>query len=78
VRFGYNRLPVPGPPCTTMVSQSGARIRSSCSGWMVATMSRIGPMRGRSISAASNRPAVPSSSPSHSGSSWNEVSAPRW
>ncbi len=27
---------------------------SSCSGWMVATMSRIGPLRGRSISSRSS------------------------
>ena len=29
---------------------SRARTIRSCSGWMVATMSRIGPVRGRSIS----------------------------
>src|SRR3954469_2860213 len=34
---------------------------SSCSGWIVATMSRIGPLRGRSISArSSGRTPLPS------------------
>ena len=35
-----------------------ARTMSSWSGWMVATMSRIGPLRGRSISAAQERALV--------------------
>jgi hypothetical protein len=39
------RFPVPGAPCTQIDSCSSARTSSSCSGWMVATMSRIGPTR---------------------------------
>ena len=35
-----------------MVSSTPARTMTSCSGWIVATMSRIGPDRGRSISAS--------------------------
>lgn len=35
-----------------MVSSTPARTITSCSGWIVATMSRIGPERGRSISAS--------------------------
>jgi hypothetical protein len=37
-----------------MLGCNGARTSSSCSGWMVATMSRMGPARGRSISAVSS------------------------
>jgi hypothetical protein len=40
---------------------------SSCSGWMVATMSRIGPLRGRSISSLSKE--LSCSSPDRSSSS---------
>ena len=36
---------------------------TSCSGWMVATMSRIGPTRGRSISRLEDRRVVRSASP---------------
>ncbi|CAM5705326.1 hypothetical protein SANTM175S_00785 [Streptomyces antimycoticus] len=43
-------LPVPGAPWTQMVPPIPWRTISSCSGWIVATMSRIGPTRGRSIS----------------------------
>ena len=43
-------LPVPGAPWTQTVRVGSARTISSCSGWIVATMSRIGPTRGRSIS----------------------------
>ena len=45
-------LPVPGAPCTQMLVARSLRTISSCSGWIVETMSRIGPERGRSISAA--------------------------
>ena len=41
-----------GAPCTQMLVPMSLRTISSCSGWMVETMSRIGPERGRSISAA--------------------------
>ncbi len=36
-------LPVPGPPCTTSESCTPSRTMWSWSGWIVATMSRIGP-----------------------------------
>ena len=58
-------------------SSSSARTSSSCSGWMVATMSRIGPTRGRSISAVRIRLAVPSSSPRSRCSSSKLVSVAR-
>src|SRR5258706_12157426 len=51
-------LPVPGAPCTQIDWSRSARTSSSCSGWMVATMSRIGPTRGRSISSSRIRLAV--------------------
>src|ERR1043166_6204581 len=38
-------FPVPGAPCTAIVVSRSARTSSSCSGWMVATLSRIGPTR---------------------------------
>jgi hypothetical protein len=44
-------FPVPGAPWTQTVCAASARTMSSWSGWMVATMSRIGPDRGRSISS---------------------------
>ena len=47
-------LPVPGAPCTHTVCSRGARTSRSCSGCTVATMSRIGPLRGRSISPSSS------------------------
>ena len=50
---------------------------TSCSGWMVATMSRIGPTRGRSISA-SRIAECSSSSPAARSSSSNAVSRPCW
>ncbi len=60
-RYAYSRyatrcsptavFPVPGAPCTQTVSAAPARTMSSWSGWMVATMSRMGPDRGRSISS---------------------------
>ena len=43
-------LPVPGAPGCRASRTDAARTMRSCSGWMVATMSRIGPVRGRSIS----------------------------
>ena len=43
-------FPVPGAPWTQTLVAMSARTISSCSGWMVETMSRIGPERGRSIS----------------------------
>jgi hypothetical protein len=54
---------------------------SSCSGWIVATMSRIGPVLGRSISASrialcSSTGVVASSSPSRSSS--YAVTVPWW
>ncbi len=55
-------FPVPGAPWTQMVPVTSERTISSCSGWMVATMSRIGPTRGFSISAASRAEAVSDSS----------------
>ena len=42
-------------PARRRVSVTSARTITSCSGWMVATMSRIGPTRGRSISPARMR-----------------------
>ena len=56
-------LPVPGPPCTTRHSGSGARMTSSCSAWIVATMSRISPVRARSSSASSGSGTPPPPSP---------------
>ena len=60
-RYAYSRyatrcsptavFPVPGAPCTQTVCAASARTMSSWSGWMVATMSRMGPDRGRSISS---------------------------
>ena len=46
-------LPVPGPPCTTRHVSIGARMIASCSAWIVATMSRIWPVRARPSSASS-------------------------
>ncbi len=43
---------VQGAPWTQTDCSSSARTIRSCSGWIVATMSRIGPTRGRSISAS--------------------------
>ena len=48
-------------PARRRSSSTSARTISSCSGWIVATMSRIGPTRGRSISAGEDRAARPSS-----------------
>ena len=45
-------LPVPGPPCTTSTWSIGARITRSCSAWIVATISRIAPVRSAPISAS--------------------------
>src|SRR6266542_645737 len=38
-------LPVPGPPATTRMPDSGARTASSCSAWIVATMFERGEQR---------------------------------
>ncbi len=46
-------LPVPGPPPITVTPRAGARIASSCSAWMVATMSRIVCPRARDSEAIS-------------------------
>ena len=48
---------MPGAPCTQTLTATSLRTISSCSGWIVETMSRIGPVRGRSISAARSEPA---------------------
>lgn len=47
-------LPGTGTPWTQTLPLSPLRTISSCSGWMVATMSRMGPTRGRSISCWSS------------------------
>ena len=49
------RLAGAGRPLDAHRLAQRRRTMSSWSGWMVATMSRIGPLRGRSISARSNR-----------------------
>ena len=52
---------------------------TSCSGWMVATMSRIGPTRGRSISASRIAEySSPRSGSPLSCSSSNAVRRPCW
>ena len=43
----------PGPPCTTRQVSSGDRMTTSCSAAIVATMSRMAPVRDRSSSASS-------------------------
>ena len=55
-------LPVPGPPWTIRQPSSGARMTMSCSAWMVATISRIAPVRAAPISAStgSGMPLAPS------------------
>ena len=56
-------LPVPGPPVISVMPRHGARIASSCSFWIVATMSRILSPRARvseAISAPSPTTAIPS------------------
>jgi hypothetical protein len=42
----------PGPPCTISAWSIGARITTSCSAWIVATISRIAPERAAPISAS--------------------------
>ena len=41
-------LPVPGPPCTTSTPANGERMTTSCSPWIVATMSDRRPVRDSS------------------------------
>ncbi|CPU65282.1 Uncharacterised protein [Mycobacteroides abscessus] len=71
-------LPVPGAPCTTTVRSIPLRTMTSCSGWMVATMSRIGPVRGRSISASRIAEGSAPAPGAVSVSSSKPVRAPRW
>ena len=51
---------------------------TSCSGWIVATMSRIGPTRGRSISSSRIAEYVLRPAPAVRSSSSNAVSGPCW
>jgi hypothetical protein len=73
------RLPVPGPPCRTTSEVAGQRMISSCSAWMVATMSRISPERVRpsSASSGSGTPPCPAATESGSAKSASKISSKR-
>ena len=70
-------LPVPGPPATTSTPAMSARIASSCSAWIVATMSPMRPVRSRS-SAARSAPSPATSRPGLARSPrWSNTSSSR-
>jgi hypothetical protein len=63
-------LPVPGPPVTIVTPEVGDRIASSCSRWMVATMSRIPvPVALDRLASSAPSPMMRMSSGAASGSS---------
>ena len=67
-------LPVPAPPATTSTPGRSARIASSCSDWIVATMSPMRPVRRRS-SAASSAPSPTTWKPDRSAASSSNTSS---